>query len=126
MARLVARGIRPVVGVVVRQRHVTHAQTVKVAQRKERIFNRVAALDAHQGGDLPLPLGATDIGDRRRHHDVAGVAFRRTIDDVDHIHRAPRRSALLRVFLIHVDGKKLPRHAALLHAREIRVIFADG
>jgi hypothetical protein len=48
MARRVARGVAPVVRVDVRERQVARPRVVQLAQRVERVFDRVAAFDADQ------------------------------------------------------------------------------
>ncbi len=66
VARLVGRGVRPVDGVVVGERHVAHAQPVQRAQGGQRVVDGVAALGAHQRRDPALGAG--------RLHVVGGAA----------------------------------------------------
>ena len=60
-----AAGVGPVGRVGVRERHVAHAQLVILPQQRERVLDRVPALDADHRGDL---AGAVDA------HDVVGRA----------------------------------------------------
>ena len=53
------------------------------------------------------------------------MSLDRAIDVIDHVERAPRRTAFGRVLAIDVNGKELCRQSALLHAREIGVILPD-
>ena len=63
--RLVGGRVRPRQVVVVRQRHVAHAERVQHAQHGERAVDAVPALGAEQRRDPALGVGALDIGRRR-------------------------------------------------------------
>ena len=57
----VRRGVRPVGGLEMRQRHVARAEIVELAKRGEAVAHLVAALDADQRGDLARLVDADDV-----------------------------------------------------------------
>ena len=70
-----AGGVRPVVRVRVRQRHVADAQPIERGERSERVLDRVPALDPDQDGDLSVsswPPGCRRPSRRRR--DLSGAS----------------------------------------------------
>ena len=70
MGGLVGGGIRPLVIVEMREGHVAYAEIGKDAHHADVIADHVAALDAHQGSDLALRVGAAHIFGGARQHDV--------------------------------------------------------
>ena len=77
---LVAARVSPIVRVVPSQRHVTHAEPIKLAQRRQRIFNRVSAFDTQQAGNLVLRFGPANIRRARGNHQIVRMAFGGSID----------------------------------------------
>ena len=117
----VARGVGPAVGVRVGEGHVAHAQAVEAAEGAQRVLDRVAPLDAHEDRDLALPLRATDLGHRRRGHEVGGVGGHDVLDHVDAVEGDPRRAAV-GIGRGHVDREEEAGEAALLRPRDVEVL----
>ena len=129
MLRGVERGVGPVERDVVRERHVARAHVVVRAQQRERVLDRVSALEAEQradlprleagldlvGGERPLELGilrdhaARDVDLLELHAGVAWLARHVAI-------RLVRRIARLAG---DVDGPELRADVACFQAREI-------
>src|SRR6267142_2767013 len=72
----VPRGVAPFVGVRPGQRHVAHAQPVIIAQDSQIVLDGVAALDAHQGGELAGLARLQDVIHAVRHAHAARVPAR--------------------------------------------------
>ena len=131
--RRIAARVGPLVRVVVRQGHVAHAEAVELAQRRQRVLNRVPALYAHQHADLPLPFRAPNVRGRGRKHQVFRVLLNLPVRHVNQIERARRRPALRDVILrnplrrrvlpVNINRKELARHPRLLQALQVRVIL---
>ena len=126
----IARGIGPVVAVVVGKRHIPDAERIKVAQQAGAVFDGMAAFNAEQGGDLVFAARAADAGNADGVEEIIGV----TVDDVvphgvDHLQCAVGGMIAVHVAGGHVDGEHLRAHSTGLHARDIghvvRVGFAD-
>src|SRR5438046_905105 len=54
-------GVGPVVGVGPGERHVANAETVVVPEEGDRVFNGVAAFDAHEDGEFSSAVGFDDL-----------------------------------------------------------------
>jgi hypothetical protein len=85
----VARGVGPVVGVGVGERHVADAETVEVPQRSQRVLDGVPALDAHEDRDLTVALGAADVGHGGGGDEIGGMGGHHALDEVDAIQGYP-------------------------------------
>ena len=101
----IAGGIRPLVRVRPRQRHVTHAQAVVVAQQMNVILDRVPALDSHQRGQFVLAVRAFDVRRRERHHHAVRMPRRLLVNRIDQIERVLGEMPLVGL-RIHPDGKE--------------------
>ena len=118
----VAGGIRPVVGVGVRQRHVADAQGVIVAQQAQAVLDRVAALNAHQRRDLAAAVRLLDILDAGGEHEIVGIF----VDDVvlhrvDHLQSPVGGVVPLDVPRGHINGEELRGDAAFLQPNDVRM-----
>src|ERR1051325_5742466 len=76
----------PIVRVVPCQGHVTHAQTIKVAQDRERVFYYVPAFYAHQRGNLSTSFGETNVACGSRQHKLVRMPLDRSVNSVNHVH----------------------------------------
>ena len=82
MTGLVGGGVGPVERVGVRQRHVARTEIVKHAQHSERVFDRVAAFDADQRGDLARLSNALDIVGGVGHLESVGVTANHAVNQI--------------------------------------------
>src|ERR1044072_251031 len=117
-----AARVRPVVGVVPREGHVAHAEAIKLAQRRQRIFDCVTAFDSHETCDLPLGLGAANAAGGGGEHQFVGMPLNRSINRVNHVQRSSRRAAMLHVPGLNVERKELGSLSAFLHALDVGAI----
>ena len=79
----VRRGVRPVIGVEMGQSHVADTEAVEHSQNTEIVLDSMAALDAHEGGELALRHDATNIRGGRRELDAIGRGAEELIERVD-------------------------------------------
>ncbi len=77
------------------QRHVAHAQRVVLPQQRQRVLDRVPALDAHQRGQLVLAVRQLDPVRRGHEHHLVRMLRRLLLDRVDQFQRALRVLALV-------------------------------
>src|ERR1035441_4065828 len=83
MLGLVAGGIGPIGIPGVSERHVARAERVSHAQHGQRVVDRVAAFHADEGGNLPLPMDALDVGGCQREFEGVGILSHHLVDDID-------------------------------------------
>ena len=115
----VALGVGPVVGVEVGEGHVADAEGVILAEEAEGVFDGVAALDAHEGGDLALGAGAEDVVGGGSEDEVAGVGGEDVgADGVDHLEGAVGGVVAGGVVGVDEDGEELGAEEAA-HAGEV-------
>jgi hypothetical protein len=81
----VAGGVGPLVGIRPAQRHVAHTETIEIAQQVNVILDGMPALDAHQGSELFLLVGALDLLDGIGHHHAIGMTRRLLVDRIDQV-----------------------------------------
>ena len=116
----VARGIRPIVGVGVRERHVAHAQIVVIAQQPEAVFDGVAAFDPHQRGDFSPGVRLFDLFCGGRQDEIVGITSNNVVAHrIDHLQRAVGRPVAIYIRGRHVDREELRPHAAFLEPRDV-------
>ena len=116
--RLVGGRVGPGDVLAVRERHVTRAQRVHHAQRRQRRVDRVAAFHADHRADLAGLEGALHVVGRTGQHECVGVFRDHAVDDVDLFERrAHRLFALHR--RRHIDRPELPADATRTQARDI-------
>ena len=110
----VAGGVGPVVGVGPGEGHVADAETVVVAQEAEVVLDGVAALDAHQDGELSaLVCGEDLVGGEAELQLVGGFAdlLKCAVDEREGAVRGLFRGVLAGV---DPDGEELCVEVALL------------
>ncbi len=119
----VAAGVAQFVGVRPGERHVAHAETVVVAQHADVALNGVAALDAHQRGQLVLAVRGEDVLGAEGHHHLVGMQTGLLVHRVDHVERALDFLAL-ELLGIDPDGEELGAKVAGLDLVEVHVAVA--
>jgi hypothetical protein len=118
MARVrVHRRVGPVGVVIVRERHVTHAEVVIGAERPERIFDRMTALRAQHAGDLARGLGGADVRSCRGERERVRVALDHAARDVDLLELRARE--VLGRLARRVHGPEHGADAARAQARDV-------
>ena len=80
---LVGCRVGPVIGLEMRQGHITNAQPVIIAQKTEAVGNQVSAFEAEQGGNSPCTMNPHDIVRAVRDFHVARVSLDFTVESVD-------------------------------------------
>ena len=91
VAGRIRRGIDPVEGFVVAQRHEPHPGRMPDAQGTERIFEPDAAFDRDEGGDLAQRLGFRVVGRPARGQKNVRMSLFDAADHVDLLERGARR-----------------------------------
>src|SRR6266403_2861303 len=122
MRRLVGRGVRPLVIVEMRERHVAHAESRVIADHVHIVPDHVATFHAHEDGNLALRAGAAALLRSGGQHQVLAVSLDVLADDVNLIEsllyrRRPENSPR------NENGEKLRVQAAFTHARYVDVAF---
>ncbi len=121
----VAGAVGPISGVGPCERHVAHAERVILAQECKRIFNGVAAFNAHERGELVFAvrlLNAFRGGDK--HHLIRMPGYL-LLDRVDQFQRAMGELALVeRRF--DPDGKELRAQIPFVNGIQIHVAAVEG
>jgi hypothetical protein len=82
----------------------------------------VAALDAHEHGDLARLPGPADVGHRCRQRQIAGVLVDHAVGEVDEVQRPPGGGAAVGVGRRDVDREERRAQVALAHARDVDVV----
>ena len=121
----VAGGVGPVVGVGPGEGHVADAEAVVVAQEAERIFDGVAAFDAHERGELVFAMGALDVFGGIRHHHLVGMFGGLLQDGVDEVEGAAGVVAFVE-FGLDPDGEEFRAEVALLRGGEVEIAAVEG
>ena len=112
--------VGPAVGVGPCECHVSHAEGVVLPQQPQRIFNGVAALDAHEYGQFVFAVGARNsVGGGDEFH-IAGVLRDLLFDGVDQIESPARILAFVPV-RFHPDGEELGCQIALARGFKVEV-----
>ena len=126
----VQRGVGPVEGDVVGQRHVARPEVVIRSQHLQGVLDGVAAFHAEQRADLVRRKGTAHIGGRGGEHEAFGI-FRdhapREPDLLELRARVARYAAHLSIAPVvgrvgltrNIDRPELRTNHPLLHAREV-------
>ena len=117
-ARDVRRGVRPIIGVEMGQGHVADTEAVEHSQNTKIVLDTEAALDAHEGGELPLSHDAPNIRGGRPELDAIGRGVQEPIERVDLL-QDPARRMIGSVDRIRPDGEELRVDAAFGEAVQI-------
>ncbi len=120
----VAGGVGPAIGVGPGERHVAHAKRVELAQQCKRVFDGVAAFNAHERGYLVLAMCEFDSLRRSHEHHFVLVLRDLLLDGVNQDERAAREVALVR-HGIDPDGEKLRAEIALFGGFEVPVAAVE-
>ena len=125
--RLVGGRVGPVVVLEMRQRQVADAERRVLPELPQIVVDHVAALHAHQRGDLVLRRGAADVGGGGRQHQIVRVRLHGLVHRVDERGRGFHRGHPGDVGG-HPDRKEQAVEPALAHARDIdvAVLLADA
>src|SRR6266850_1504393 len=122
MRRLVRGGVRPLVIVEMRERHVAHAQARVIADHVNVVADHVAAFHAHEDGNLALRAGAADLLRGGGQHQVLALLPDVLQDDINLVesllYRRRTESSSR-----NEDGEKLRVQAAFPHPRYVNVAF---
>ncbi len=105
--------------------HVADAEAVVIAQQAEAILDRVAALDAHQRGELVITVRGEDVGGREGHLHLVGMLRGLLVDGVDQFQRAFGILALVEIGL-DPDGEELRAEIALFGGVEVHLATVEG
>ena len=117
----VARTVGPARRIRPGQRHVAHAQRIVLPQQGQRVLDRVPALDAHQRGQLVLPVRELDPCRRGHKHHLVRVLGRLLLYRVDQHQRALGILSLVELGL-NPDGEEFRAQVSL--ARRLQVEIA--
>ena len=109
VARRVGRGIHPVKGFVVAERHQPHAGCAPDPKRAQRILEPHAAFDRDEGGDLAHRLRPRVVGRLPRRQEHVGMSLLDAADEVDLLERGARRMG--RVGRLEGGPELRPDHA---------------
>jgi hypothetical protein len=120
----VAGAVGPVVGVGPGEGHVADAERVVLAQQGERVLDGVAALDAHERGELVLAMGLLDAFGRGDELDLVGMFGDLLLDGVDQLQGAAGVLALVEGGL-DPDGEELGAQVALVDGVEVEVAAVE-
>jgi len=119
VASLVGGRAGPIVAVVPGERHVAHAPAIQRVEVCERVLDGVAALHAHQHGDVTPRHGpphfirvGRQLGD--------GLRIHQHLHRIDQRHCPSERGARP-VARVDPDREERGREAAFLHPREVDV-----
>ena len=115
---LVGGGIGPLIVVEMGKGHVADTEIGKDAHHADVVADHVAALDAHQGGNLALRVRAANIFRGARQHDVVGIFLDVFAHGVDLIECLLNRGRAHNV-AVDPDRKEDAIHAAFAHARYV-------
>jgi hypothetical protein len=80
----------------------------------------VAALDAHQRGELVVAMRGDDVGGREGHPHLVGMLRRLLVDGVDQLQRPPGVMIFVEVGL-DPDGEELRAEVALVRGVEVQL-----
>ena len=115
--RLIGGGIRPVIGVRMRESQIADTQALEHPQRCETILDAVPALHAHQGGDLALLFQTNDVRCINSDPNLVRIGFHGAVHSIDHFKTAANRS-VRGIRRVRPDGKEYA-NATFPEARNI-------
>ncbi len=120
MPRLIGGGIGPVVVLGMGERHVARAGPVQLAQHRQRVADRVSALDADERGDASGAVDAHHVASAGGQLEGVGIQLGQPVHHVDlledRLHRG-RTGELDR----HVDRPELAADPATAQPRDVGV-----
>src|SRR6185437_2741113 len=110
----IARGVRPIVRIRMREGHVPHSQRIVVAQKAEIVFNRMAALYTDQRRDLVALVRCNDLIRRGAKSEIVWISCNDIVaNGVDHIEGPMGGMVAWHVTAGYVGGEKDGAYAAL-------------
>ena len=116
--RLVGACVGPVIILDVGQRQVARSQGVAQAQRRQRVANRVAALDGDQRRDFSPGVNADNVVRRQRQFQRAGITGDEAADEV-YLFQQHKHGLGAAQGVGNISDPELPPHAAGFQAFQI-------